>query len=185
MYVHALIILIMIVGMVSIYRQHREHADQPKALPQHILDGGIVAVLVIGSQGQDAPGQRIHDVAAGRLHDDVPGEIGGQRPTGHQDVPEFLQLLLARQLAEQQQIADFLEAEPAAPKAFHQLDAVIAAVPEPAFTGRLHPIYHSKGLNARYISQSGHHAISILVAQSSLYFILVEHLRLQMVGASA
>ena len=184
-YVHAVVVLIVVIGMIPVHGQHGEHADQAEALPEHVLDGGIIAFLVIGCQCQHAPGQGVHDVAAGRFHDHVPGEIRGQRPAGDKNLPEILQLLLVRQLAEQQQIADFFKAEAPPLEALHQLDTVIAPIPQLTFAGCLHPIYHLKGLNARYIRKSRHHTVSVLVAQAPLHFILVEHLRLQMVGFSA
>ena len=79
----------MIVGMIPVYGQHREHTDQPETLAHHILYGSVIAVPVIGGQRQHAPGQRVHDIAAGRFHDHVPGEIRGQDPAGHQNFPEL------------------------------------------------------------------------------------------------
>ena len=72
--------LVVIVGVVSVNGQQRELGNQLDALPEGIADAGVDGALVIGCQGENAPGHGVHDVLAGGFHDDVPGEVGGERP---------------------------------------------------------------------------------------------------------
>ena len=179
MYIHALVVLVMIICMVSVHRQHGEHPYQTHTLPQHIFHRSIVTVPVIGSQGQHTPGKGIHDIAVGRFHNDIPGKIGGQSPAVRKNIPEFLQLLLVRQPAKKQQIRDFFKPRPFSIKALHQFNTVIPPIPQPALTGRLHPVHHFKGLNSGHVGKSCYHAVPVLVAKTSLHFIFVKHLRRQ------
>ena len=185
MYVHALIILIVIVSVITVHGQHGKYADQPDALPEYVLDTGIAAVLIIRSQGQHTPGQGIHDIAAGGLHDDIPGEIGGQRPVGGKDLPELLQLLLGGQFPEQEQICHLLKTGVLAPKTLHQFNAVIPPIPELSFAGCLFSVHHLKGINPGNVGQSCHHTVSVLVSEPSLHLISVKHLRLKPVSLFA
>ena len=67
-----------------------------------------------------------------RLHDDVPEEVGGQRPVGRQLGAEVLQLGGGGQLAEEQQVRGLLKGEPAAHRPLHDLPGVDAPVVEHA-----------------------------------------------------
>ena len=74
----ALAVVIVAVGLVAVHRQQGEQRNQLHGLPQHVGDGNIFRVLVIGIEGEHAAGQGVHHVAAGGLHDDVPHKAGGQ-----------------------------------------------------------------------------------------------------------
>ena len=96
--VHAAVALIIMVGMVAVDRQHGEHADELDALFQLGLQVGFADVVVIAGQREHAAGQRVHQVLAGRFHDDVPHKVGGQVPAFDQALLESFQLLLIGQV---------------------------------------------------------------------------------------
>ena len=183
--VHAPIVLIVVIGVISIYRQHRKHAYQRNALPEHVFDGCIGTVPIIRRQCQHASGQRIHDIVAGRLHNHIPCEIGGKSPIVCKDLPKRLQLFRIGQLSEQKQVSHLLESDALPMESLHQLNTVVSPIPKFAVAGRFHAVHHLKCLNFGHIGKPRHNAVAVLVSQSPLYLILVEHLRFQPVGISA
>ena len=99
------------VGVVAIDRNQRKNRNQLQALPQHILDRNILRILVVGVEGKHAFRQRVHHVAARRLHHDVADKPGRQPPIVRQQLAEAFQLLRPGQTAEQQKIDRLLKAE--------------------------------------------------------------------------
>ena len=59
----ALAVVIVAVGLVAVHRQQGEQGDQLHALAQHVGDGNIFRILVIGIQGEHTAGQGVHHVA--------------------------------------------------------------------------------------------------------------------------
>ena len=98
----ALTVMIMAVCLIAVDRQQRKQRNQLQGLAHHVGDGNIVSQLVIGIQGQNASGQRVHHVPAGRFHDDVPDKAGRQRHIIRQNFFELCQFADRGQLAEQQ-----------------------------------------------------------------------------------
>ena len=52
----ALAVVVVAVGLIAVYRQERDQADQLHALAQHIGKGSIICPVVVGIQGQHAAG---------------------------------------------------------------------------------------------------------------------------------
>ena len=77
---HALVPLIMVVCIIAIHRQHGEFTDQLQTLLQHVRNGQVGYIIVIGRQRQHRLGHGIHDVLAGGFHDHVSCEIRGKGP---------------------------------------------------------------------------------------------------------
>ena len=132
--VHAVVVLIVVVGVVGVHRQHGKLRDQPDTLPDGVAQAAVDLVVVVG-QGEHAPGHGVHDVPGGGLHDHVPGEVGGQGPAVGQDGGELRQLLRGGHLAEDQQVGDFLKAELLGPQAADEVLDVVPPVPQLPLAG--------------------------------------------------
>ena len=70
--------LLMLVGIVPVHRELRETGDEFEALPHDAGQRDIVALLIVGIEGEHAAGERVHDVERRFLHDDVSYESCGQ-----------------------------------------------------------------------------------------------------------
>ena len=64
--VHAVVVLIVVVGVVAVHRQHGELGDQPDALADGVAQIPVDLVVVAG-QGEHAAGHGVHDVPGGSL----------------------------------------------------------------------------------------------------------------------
>ena len=166
--VHAVAVDIIIVGVVAVYRQHGEHADQLDALLQLGLQAAVADGVIVGGQRQHAAGQRVHQVPGGGFHDHVAGKIGGQVPALGQHVAELGQLAGVGQLAHQKQVGGFLKAEAFAVQAADQVVDIVAAVPQLALAGGLFAVYHLERVDAGNMGDAGQHALAVLVAQAAL-----------------
>ena len=171
--VHALVVFIVVIRMVAVDRQHGEDAGQLDALTQHIGDGQIRRLGVVGSQGEHAAGHGVHDIMAGRLHDHVPCKIGGGGAALGQHLAELIQLRLGRQLTEQQQVACLLKGKATAPAASDQVFDIVAAVQQLTVTGTLDSIHIFKGPHVRNVGQTRQHALAVFVSQSGFDPILL------------
>ena len=134
----------MVIGVITIYGQHREHADQHHALPEHVGQRIIRRLIIIGGQGQDTLGDRVHDILTGRLHDHVPDKIRGEEAALGQRFVEIPQFLGPGQLPEQKEIGDLFKAEMLVrgiQKAFYQIVDIVAPVEQPPVTGDHLPVH--------------------------------------------
>ena len=100
--VKAAVLAVVVIGVIAVDSHQRQRADENQRLPEHIVKTGVQRFGVIGRQRQYATGQGVHYIAAGGLHNHVPGEILGQRAALGQCIGEFPQLCLIGQTAEQQ-----------------------------------------------------------------------------------
>ena len=73
--VHASIFVIMVVCVISIYRQHRKNADQHHTLAQYIVQLKNRSILIIRCKRQHTFRHGIHDVGTRRFHDNVTHKI--------------------------------------------------------------------------------------------------------------
>ena len=124
--------------LVTVDGQQREHADQLQALTQNVRERSVIRIVVIGKQCQYASCQRIHEILAGLLHDDIPHKIRRERTVAAQKLAEFRELLTIGKFAEQQHIGAFLKAEVTV--LWHFFDDflhVITAIEQLAVTGNL------------------------------------------------
>ena len=96
-------------GLVGVDGQHRHVAHQLETLTQHVFQADVIGLVVIAEQGQNAPLHGVHQIPGRRLHDDVPEEVGGQRPVGGKLHAEIPQLILRGQFTEEQQIGGLLK----------------------------------------------------------------------------
>ena len=91
--------------MISVHGKERKQRHQLQTLTKYIFRSCIVRPVVIGIQCQDAAPQRIHQIRAGRLHNDIPHKAGGKAvPEFRQHILQLLKLHAVGQPAEQQQI---------------------------------------------------------------------------------
>ena len=162
--VHALVVDVVVVGVVAVHRQHREHADEEDALADDVVEAVVQRLLVVGRQGEDAPGDGVHDVLAGRHHDDVPDEGVGQPPLLGQVVLELLQLLRVGERPEQQEVGALLEAEALVEEALGEIADVVAAVLEPALAGHLDPVDLVGPVDLGHGGQSDHDAVAMQIS---------------------
>ncbi len=90
-YVHTVVIFIMVIGMVTVHRKHRENTNQFNALPQAIADNiRRIDLAVIRRQRQDAPCHGIHNILCGGFHNYVPCKIRRKGPAVCHDFTKFL-----------------------------------------------------------------------------------------------
>src|SRR5699024_4353614 len=73
--IEAFVTLIVVVAVVAVDRQQREHGDEHQALTQHIGQRHVAYVVIVAGQSEHASAQRVHHVAAGGLHDHVAHEV--------------------------------------------------------------------------------------------------------------
>ena len=166
--VHAAVALVIMVGMVSVDRQHGENTDQLDALLQLGLQIALADIVVIAGQGQHTAGQGIHKILAGRLHDDIPYKVGGQIPALGQTILEGFQLGFVGQIPQQQQIGRLLEGIALAPQPPDQVIDVVAAIPQLAVAGDLLAVALLEGINAGNVGDARQHTLAVLVAQTAL-----------------
>ena len=63
---------VVIVCLITVKCQLREHGDQLDTLAESVRQPDIVRIVVIRIQGKDAPRHGIHDVGARRFHNKIP-----------------------------------------------------------------------------------------------------------------
>ena len=152
------------VCMIPVYHQHRELADQIQALAQHVRNRGVVRLVIVGIQLQDASGNVIHHILAGRLHNDIPEKIGRQHPALCQHHLKILQLLCVRKLSEQEQVCGLLEARMLGiQESFYNVLDIISAVVEAPCARHFFPVDNLLGTDIGYISQACKHTLSIQI----------------------
>ena len=127
--IHTRIIFIMIICVISIYRDHREIGNQLHTLTDIVLNGRICRIRIIGRKCQNTSCHGIHDILRRRLHNNVSGKIGRKCPAVAEHLTEFIQLRLIRKFSKQQQIRRFLEAEFVRSDGFDQCFYIISAIP--------------------------------------------------------
>ena len=98
--VKTLPVMVMAVGLVGVHGQHGEEGDELQGLAQYVGQGNVVRPVIIGVERQDAAGQSIHHIFAGRFHNNIPHEMGGKRAVGGQESGKCFQLFFVRQIAE-------------------------------------------------------------------------------------
>ena len=172
--VHAPVPLIVIVRMIPVDGQHGKYADQVHTLPDHISHIIGRHLVIVGRQRQDAPGHGIHDILVGRLHDNIPGKIGGQLPRTCQKLRKFRLLFSGRHLPEHQKICHPFKPESIVRNTAYQLHHIIAPVPQLTVTGHLLPVLYLKGLDSGYVRKSGEHTVPVDIPQSAVHTVLFE-----------
>lgn len=107
----AFVLVIIAVRLKAVDRQYREQGNQLQALAQHVRNGGILRILVIGIKRQHASCHRVHDILTRRFHNNIAHKACRQRAVIVEQGSKFLELLLLRQLAEQEQVCNLFKAE--------------------------------------------------------------------------
>ena len=109
---------------------------------------------------------------AGGLKDDIPDEVVGQGAVIGQLLAKALQLPLAGQMAQQQQVGSFLKAKAAVHQgAAHQLLHVDAPVVQLAVTGDFLPIDYLLGHDVGDLGQAGQDSLAVHVPQAPLHIV--------------
>ena len=179
--VHAAAALIIIVGVVAVDRQHREYADELDALLKLGLQVGLADVIVIAGQRQHTAGQRVHQVMAGGLHNDIAHKVRGQGTAFGQAAVEAFQLRGIGQVAQQKQVGRPLEGVALAAQAADQVVDIVATIPKLALAGNLLAVPLLKGVNAGDVGDTRQHALAVFVAQTAFYIVLGKKLRVNAV----
>ena len=165
---------VVVVGLVAVQRELREHGDQLDALAEHVLQAVILRFVVVRVEREHAAGHGIHDVRAGRLHDNIAHERIRQAAVAAEQFPEHLQFLPVRQRAEQQEISDLLEpVAPVLPESAHQVPYIVTPVPELAAGGL--PV-RVLALHLTDLGQAGQHAVAVQVPQAAVHLVPVVQL---------
>ena len=165
-------IVIMVVRLVAIHREHGEQRNHLYALAQHIFHRQIEGIVVIGKQREHAARQGIHHIRTGRFLNDIAHKIGGKRTVFAQLLGKGLQFGRRGQLAKQEQIGDFLKAKPVlAHKAVHQLANVEPAIIEFAFARHGFAILFHAGHDIGNFRKAREHALTIDIAQPPVHLI--------------
>ena len=159
-----------IIRVVPVYHQHRELRNQVQTLAQHIGNARIVCFVIIGIKLKDAPGDAVHHIPAGRLHDDVPHEIRRQRTAFRKHLLKMFQLVFCREFTEQKQIGGFLKSGMFRLKeASYQVFDIVAAVVKVALARNGFPVHNLRCADIGNIRQSGEHAFPVQVAESPFH----------------
>ena len=166
--IHALVVFVVVIGVVAVHRQHGEDACQLDALAQHIGDGKVCSLGVVGGQRQHAARHGVHDIVAGRFHDNVTGKVGGHGAALAQHPAELIQLFGGGQLAEQQQIARFLKGKAAAAGAADKVLYIVTSVEQLTVGGILYAVHIFERADIGNIGQTRQHALTVFVAQTRL-----------------
>ena len=155
---------------VGIGHNGREIANELDGLQQHIVDGGVVRVRIVGIQAQHAAGQFVHDIVAGVPHDHALGKALGQLAGLVHDLVEVGQLALGGQITHQQQVGYLLEAEGAGlAVGLHDVGELDAAVVQLAGSGNTLPVLHQIALNTAHLGHTHQNARAIVIPQAQLY----------------
>ena len=166
--IHAAAAFVMVVCVVRINSQHREHRNQHQTLAQHIRQADIVRAVVVGSKCQYAAGQAVHHISCRRFHDHVTRKVGRQRAPLGEQVFEFTQPLCVRQFAEQKQISNFL-ISPAAVfhKTLHQIIDPDPTVIQLTIARNQLTVHFFFGDDIRNIGQPRQYTFTIQVSQAA------------------
>ena len=133
---------------------------------------------ISGIEGQNAPCELVHDVAAGRLQDHVLGK-GRRHLAGiGENLVELRQLFRLRKAAEEEQIGHLFKAE--RPGLLVRVDDVLhadTAIVELAGHGLPLAIDHVIALHAADLADANEHAGAVVVAQAALDVLILIQLR--------
>ena len=171
--VQAVPVVVVAVRLIAVDREQRENRDELDALAQHVRHRDVVRRVIVGIHRQHAARERVHHVAAGRLHDDVAHEVCRQRPVKGKLAFEQLELFGRRQLAEKQQIGRHLKSEAVVGgHAAHEILDVIAAVKKLTLARDACSVHDFMRTNFRNVGQTCQHAVAVEIAQTALYVVL-------------
>ena len=155
---------------VGVRHDGGEAPDELDGLAHHVFHGGVVGVVVVGVEHQNAALQLIHDVLGGCFQDHILKKAVGQGAGRGQNGVEVLKLVLGGELAEQQEIGHLFIAE-GAQTAVHVQDLVDVDAPviEPARNGNLLIVPEVVALYAAHPGDAGHDAGAVRVPQAPLH----------------
>ena len=147
-----------------------EGPDEPHRLEQQVFHRGVVRIVVVGIQGQHAPGQLVHNIPAGMLHDHVLGKAVGQLLGLVHDLVEVGHLSLGGQVAHEQQEGHLFKAEGVClPVGLHDLVELNAPVVQLAGHGHPDAVLDHVALNGTHLGDADGHAGAVAVAQAPLH----------------
>ena len=163
-------VVVVMIGLIRIDRQHREEADQLQTLTEYIGQRDIVRLVVIGIQCQNRAGQTVHHIAARRLHDHVAHKILRQGTIENQQLLKVRQLLFCRKLSEHQEIGDFLKSEPVVrDDTIHQVfDGIPAVIKMPVIRHLVPVRILLLGAHLTDIGETCKHTLAVQVTQTAL-----------------
>ena len=154
--------MVIIVGVIAVNGQKREGCDQLQALTQHVINADIVCIVVVRIKCQHAARQRIHHIRARRFQNHITHKAWGQRAVAGEQLGEFIQLLLRRQVAEQQEVNGLFKAKALFfQKSGNNILNIHAAVKQLSFAGNGLPVHLHGGLNFRNFRKPCQNAFAV------------------------
>ena len=176
-------VVVVLVGVIAVNGNQRHGADQGQGLTQHVGDGNIIRLIIVGIQRQHALLQAVHNVGAGRFHNHVPHKLAGKLPVLSQQVDKSPQLPFVRQFPEQQQISRLLKVEAAVLKAFNQFFYIIPLEVEFTVNGHQLAVHRSGGYHIRNLRQACKHAFTVGFPQPPFHVIFLVQVQVHGRGA--
>ena len=98
--IHAFPVIVPALDLIGIAHDGRKHGNKLNGLAQHVFGGEIVGIVVVRIQGEDRPGQLVHDIGRRGLDDHILGKIVRKLPAFGQKRGKRFQLFPGGQPAE-------------------------------------------------------------------------------------
>ena len=172
MNIHTLFAFVMIIGMITVNSHHRYFTDKHHTLSEYIHFTQVVDTTVIRCQGQNTLHQRIHDITAWCLHNNITHKIRWKCSHTPQHITKLFQFSPVRKTAKHQQIRSFLKAETfLSYRSRNQFPHIVSSVVQAPIAGNFLISTDIKSLNGRNRCQPRYNTIAILVSQTTLYLI--------------
>ena len=147
----------------------RQAGDQADALAHNVLGRNIVRIFIIRIKSKGRTRQLVHDIAAGRAHDHILGEVHREVTRISHGGGKAVELFAVRQRTGEQQIADLLEAE--AVFRVIGIDEVVnidTAIGQTALDRHALAFVKQIAVNVAETGDTGEHAGAVRVAQTAL-----------------
>ena len=165
---------IMVVRLIRVHREQGEQRYELEALSEHVVDAQVHDVVIVRSEGQHGLGERVHEVLARSLEDNVAHEVLGQHARVGQKLHKVVKLILSGELREQQQIHYlFKTVASVGDTAADDVDHVDPAIKELAVGGDGLSVHDLVLAYLADVGESGENALAVEVAQTDVDIILL------------
>ena len=163
------------VDRVGLGRNDGKPRHDLNGLAEHIVQGDLVGVIVVGVEGQHRALELVHDGAGGRLHDDVLSEAGGQTAEGRQEVVELSQLLLGGKVTEEEEEGCLLKAEAVlGSEVIDEVAEVVASVLQDTLDGVLIALADHVTVGRADAGHARHNTGAVGLAEAALHAVAVK-----------
>ena len=142
---------------------------------QYVVYFDIVRLRIVGVQGQNAPLQLVHYIAAGVAHYHALCKAVRQLAGAVHYIVKVVELAPCGQIAHEQQVRHLLKAEGVRLSVgFHYFGKLYSPVIQLARGRYALAVLHKIPLHAAYLGHAYQHAGAVAVAQAPLYIALIE-----------